>query len=200
MRRIALLGGLCASIVLSLAGGSLALGPAAAGASNPETPRDSAARVLKGKESACVGADDPAAPVPVQEAAMECLVNNARREAGLPKLSDSQKLDGAAGNKAADILRCNEFSHQACGRDFLFWFRRSGYLNSRCWWAAENLAMGTGRLGSARSMLKAWLRSPGHRANLLSSSYNQTGISLRVGGFSGSTDAHVWVNHFGRQC
>ena len=131
---------------------------------------------------------------------MKCLLNNARQQAGLPPLNGLRKLDVSASNKAADILRCNSFSHEACGRDFLYWFRRSGYVGSGCWWAGENLAWGTGSLGSARSILKAWLRSPGHRANILNSDFNQFGISLHVGGVSGAADAHVWVNHFGRHC
>jgi uncharacterized protein YkwD len=159
-----------------------------------------ALRVLKAPDAICTGGEDPNAPIMIQEAAMECLVNYARQQAGLPRLNDSRKLDAAASNKAGDILRCNQFSHEACGRDFLYWVRRTGYLNSRCWWAGENLAWGTGSLGSARSVMKAWLRSPSHRANLLGSDYNQFGISLRAGGLSGSPDAHVWVNHFGRHC
>jgi uncharacterized protein YkwD len=159
-----------------------------------------ALRVLKAPATTCLGEEDQNAPAAVQEAAMECLINYARQQAGLPRLNGLGKLDAAASNKAADILRCNEFSHEACGRDSLYWFRRSGYLNSRCWWAGENLAWGTGSLGTPRSVMKAWLRSPSHRANLLGSDYNQFGISLRVGGLSGSPDAHVWVNHFGRHC
>jgi uncharacterized protein YkwD len=159
-----------------------------------------ALRVLKAPDSTCTGEEDPNAPIAIQEAAMGCLVNYARQQAGLPRVNDFRKLDTSASNKAGDILRCNQFSHEACGRDFLHWFRRAGYLNSRCWWAGENLAWGTGTLGSARSVLKSWLRSPSHRANLLGSDYNQFGISLRVGGLSGSPDAHVWVNHFGRRC
>ena len=157
-------------------------------------------RLLAAPTTDCVGADDPRAASAVQEQAMLCLLNYARQQAGLAKLDDSRKLDGSAANKAADILRCNSFSHEACGRDFLYWFRRAGYLNARCWWAGENLAWGTGSLGSARSIMKAWLHSPSHRANMLSSNYRETGISLRTGGLSGSSDAHVWVNHFGRTC
>ena len=49
-------------------------------------------------------------------------------------------------------------------------------------------------------MIKAWLRSPAHRANILSSDYSEFGIALRVGALSGNCDAHLWVNHFGRHC
>src|SRR5205085_2641925 len=123
----------------------------------------------------CTGADEAGAPVPAQEQAMECMVNFARQEAGLPALKDNRKLDNSSGAKAADILRCNDFSHEACGRDFTFWFRRSGYLTNRCWWAGENIAWGTGGIGTVRSIVKAWLHSPPHRANLLSSRFGDFG-------------------------
>ena len=159
-----------------------------------------ARRVLAAPVGACVGADDPSAGIAQQKAAMRCLVNYARAEAGLPRLGSMRKLDSSAARKAGDILRCNQFSHFACGREFLFWFRRSGYLSGRCWWAGENLAWGSGILGSARSVVKAWLRSPSHRANILGGDYSQFGISLRMGSLSGNSGAHVWVNHFGRRC
>jgi uncharacterized protein YkwD len=159
-----------------------------------------ALRVLSAPTTMCVGADDPDANTALQESAMGCLVNYARQQAGVGRINDLAKLDGSAANKGGDILRCNQFSHEACGRDFLYWFRRAGYLSGRCWWVGENLAWGTGSLGSARAIMKAWLHSPEHRANLLSTQYSQYGISLRVGSLSGASSAHVWVNHFGRHC
>ena len=131
---------------------------------------------------------------------MGCLVNYARQQAGVGRLGDLPRLDGSADNKASDMLRCNQFSHEACGRDFMYWIRRAGYLSGSCWWVGENLAWGTGNLGSARSIMKAWLHSSEHRANLLSNNFSQFGISLRVGSLSGSSGAHVWVNHFGGHC
>jgi uncharacterized protein YkwD len=181
MKRIAILAGLCLLISLALAGSA-------------------SARVLKAPASACYGADDPTAPISVQENAMECLINYARHQAGLPRLSETRKLKVSSLNKAADIMRCNQFSHEACGRDFLYWFRRAGYVGGGCWWAGENLAWGSGSLGSPRAVIKAWLRSPSHRANILDDQYSEFGVALRIGSFSGSSDAHVWVNHFGRHC
>jgi uncharacterized protein YkwD len=157
-------------------------------------------RVLKAPATACASADDPSAPVPVQETAMKCLINYARTQAGLRRLDDTRKLDNSSVNKAGDILRCNQFSHEACGRDFLYWFRRGGYIGGRCWWAGENLAWGSGHLGSARSIMNAWLRSPDHRANILGGEYDDFGISLRIGSLSDNGDAHLWVNHFGSHC
>jgi uncharacterized protein YkwD len=207
MRRFAFLGGLCLLLMLVLASSAAAVRTPTARVYNGFALRTvalagnhTALERLAAPATSCVGADDLDAPIAVQEAAMECMVNFARQQAGLPRLADSRKLDGSAANKGGDILRCNQFSHEACGRDFLYWFRRAGYVGGQCWWAAENLAWGTGSLGTVRAIVKAWLRSPGHRANLLGAEYDQFGIALRIGSLSGSPNAHVWVNHFGRHC
>lgn len=207
MKRFAFSAGLSFLIVLAVAGNAPAVDTFAVAYNNGSTLRTlalagntPALNRLAAPTTTCAGADDPTAAIAVQENAMECLVNFARRQAGLPGLDNSRKLDGSADNKAGDILRCDQFSHEACGRDFLFWFRRAGYLRNQCWYAGENLAWGTGELGSAREIMKAWLHSPSHRANLLGSEYSQFGISLRIGGLEGNPDAHIWVNHFGRRC
>jgi uncharacterized protein YkwD len=196
MRRIGILGGICALASLAMVGTASALGPPArAGVA----PRLNVER-MTAPDRLCAGEDDPDASIATQEVAMECMINFARQRAGLARLQGTRKLDGSAGNKAGDILRCNQFSHEACGRNFLYWFRRSGYLPSQCWWAGENLAWGTGELGSARSILRGWLRSPPHRANILNPDYHEAGIALRIGGLVGASDAHLWVNHFGSHC
>jgi uncharacterized protein YkwD len=193
-------------LMLALAGNAPALDTSGLANTGPSlralalSGNPAALRALAAPTDSCVGQDDPNAPVVVQEAAMECMVNFARQEAGVPRLLDSRKLDRSSDSKAVDILRCDQFSHEACGRDFLYWFRRSGFLGGSCWWAGENLAWGTGSLGSARAVIKAWLHSPPHRANILGAEYDHFGISLRVGGLSSSSNAHLWVNHFGRRC
>jgi uncharacterized protein YkwD len=195
MRRIGLLAILALAVGLVFAGSASANLRSKAMAGKP-----AALRVLLSPSSNCAGADDPNASVALQESAMSCLIGYARQQAGVSRLGDYTKLDGSADSKAGDILRCNQFSHEACGRDFTYWMRRAGYLSGKCWWVGENLAWGTGSLGSARSIMKAWLHSPEHRANLLSTNFTQYGLSLRVGSLSGNSDAHVWVNHFGSHC
>lgn len=139
-----------------------------------------------------------AAPVPAQREEMLCLVNYARQQVGEAPLEEALPLQESAAEKARDIIRCDSFSHFACGRAFTYWMRASGYLEG-CWHAGENLAYGVGRLGSALSIFRAWLRSPTHRANLLGD-YAQTGLSLRVGRLEGSRGVRVWAQHFGSHC
>ena len=43
-----------------------------------------------------------------------------------------------------------------------------------------------------------WLRSPGHRANILRAAWTQQAVSVRVGvAFQGQTNANVWTSDFG---
>ena len=60
----------------------------------------------------------------------------------------------------------------------------------------ENLAWGTGRLASARSIVGAWMASPGHRANLLRPGWNRIGIGALSGRFLGYRGATVVTADF----
>ena len=64
-------------------------------------------------------------------------------------------------------------------------------------WVAENLAWGSGSLGRPYAIFSEWMRSPGHRANILSPGFRDLGIAVRRGSFSGSSTAYVWVVEFG---
>src|SRR5687768_2470597 len=90
------------------------LGAAAAlPASSPAAPSG-----LIAPPSACPGQSNPGAPVAEQVAAMRCLTNYARQRRGRSPLRRVAVLDRAARGKAGDILRCDEFDHAACGREF----------------------------------------------------------------------------------
>ncbi len=138
------------------------------------------------------------APAASQEEEMLCLANYARAQIGAQPLEPASALEESARDKARDILRCDSFSHYACGREFTYWMRASGYLEG-CWHAGENLAYGVGVFGTAVSIFRAWLRSPTHRANLFGE-YTQTGIDLKVGRLEGSPGVHIWAEHFGTRC
>ena len=139
------------------------------------------------------------APVEAQEQAMLCLTNYARAQVGMTQLEATAELEESAADKAGDILRCDSFSHYACGREFTYWMRETGYLSAECWRAGENLAWGADEYGTVTSIFRAWLRSPEHRANILGD-YGQIGINLRVGKLEGSRGVHVWTQHFGLHC
>jgi uncharacterized protein YkwD len=149
---------------------------------------------------ACPAQDRVDAPAAAQEEAMLCMTNYARTRAGLAALGVSAPLSESAADKSRDILDCNSFSHYACGREFTYWMRATGYLSSPCWQAGENLAWGDGEYGTVGSIFRAWMRSPEHRANILDGGFTQIGINLQVGELGGRSGIDVWTQHFGSQC
>lgn len=161
-------------------------------------PAASAHRLLA-PPSACPGQGSATAPAARQVRAMVCLTNFARRRAGLEPLRVSRALDRSAAHKSGDILRCDAFEHEACGRDFTYWMKRVGYLGRSCWHAAENIAFATGRYATPRAIFSGWLHSEGHRANILGA-LDDLGVGTRVGRLSPWPQAHVWTQHFGSHC
>jgi uncharacterized protein YkwD len=149
--------------------------------------------------SACRGQSRLNAPATAQEATMRCMTDFARAQSGLSALASADELEQSASSKADDILRCDSFSHFACGRDFTYWMQQTGYTAAQCWRAGENLAWGVGDYGTVRSIFRAWMSSPGHRENILDD-FAQLGISLRVGTLADQPRTHVWAQHFGSHC
>lgn len=148
-------------------------------------------------KTGCPGQGNAAAASTAQERAMLCLVNRARRQHGLRALAQLTSLHRAARRKSADVLRCDEFSHEACGREFTYWMSRFGYSGCR---EGENIAWGSGPYATPRSIFQMWMRSPGHRRNILGP-YADTGLGLEVGTLEGYGGAHVWTQEFGsRSC
>lgn len=127
---------------------------------------------------------------------MVCMVNYARRKQGLKPYRRHRKLGWSARHKAADILRCG-FSHTACGRQFDYWIRKSGYLGRGGWSTGENIAWGSGYLGNVRSIFIAWMKSTGHRDAILSQDFTDIGVGVVKGTFEQISGARIWVLHFG---
>jgi uncharacterized protein YkwD len=152
-------------------------------------------------ETACPGQTDESLSAASQEATMGCMINFVRSEAGEEGLAPVAPLDDSSDDKASDIIGCGEFSHTACGRAFTYWIEQDGYVPpGGCTAAGENIAWGTGELGTVRSILTAWVNSPEHLANILRAEYRDFGVGLEVGPLNGYPDAHVWVTHFGSLC
>jgi uncharacterized protein YkwD len=173
--------------------------PLAANAAAAAVPGDFTAFVAP--ERVCPGGDDLNAPMEAQLQTELCLVNYARRAYGAVPLTTSPMLMRSAALKAADIVRCNEFSHEPCGADVRGPFIDSGYFTatvaSRF---GENLAWGGSHAGSPRGALLGWLDSPEHRSNLLRGEWLEQGIALvEVANFRGVEDTRIWVSHFGRR-
>jgi uncharacterized protein YkwD len=149
--------------------------------------------------AACPQQDDLAADPDAQQRAMRCMIDLARQRAGLAPLADSAALDLSTAAKTSDLLTCDSFSHEACGRPFSYWIGEVGYTSASCWHVGENLAWGTGADGTVHSIFRAWMRSPGHRRNILGD-YAELGLDLEIGELEGQAGARVWTAHFGAHC
>lgn len=161
--------------------------------------RAASASPLIAPPAACPNQATPTASAPDQEQAMRCMTDFARRQAGLASLAEAEALDVSAREKTLDILRCDSFSHFACGRDFTYWMQETGYTSASCWRAGENLAWGVGDQGTVRSIFRALMRSPSHRRNILGD-YSQIGVGVEIGTLSGRPGTYVWTQHFGSHC
>ena len=65
------------------------------------------------------------------------------------------------------------------------------------WSAGENIAWGQGDLSTPRSIVAAWMASPGHRANILNGEYTQIGLGLAPGSPVDATWGATYTTDFG---
>ena len=116
-------------------------------------------------------------------AAILCLHNQIRTQAGLPALKDNAKLRKAATGQSADMVTNGYFDHTAPDGDtFVDRILGAGYAKKTDGWTlGENLAWGTGDLSTAQGVMNAWMNSPGHKANLVKKVYREVGIGIRLG-------------------
>ncbi len=118
--------------------------------------------------------------------------NKQRANNGNTPLHENARLDKAAEAKVDDMFAQQYFEHKspdgkmpadlahAQGYDFVV--------------VGENLALGN--FENDKALVEAWMNSPGHRANILHSSYQEIGVAVKKGQFEGKT---VWlaVQEFG---
>jgi uncharacterized protein YkwD len=105
------------------------------------------------------------------------LVNAYRVDAGLRPLRINRAVHRAAEYHARDQARMRLMTHTGSdGSDAGHRISRQGYP-----WSAwgENVAYG---YPSARSVVRAWMRSSGHRANILGRSFRHVGVGVERAG------------------
>ena len=105
------------------------------------------------------------------EAEVLRLVNAERTSRKLPPLALNSSLSSVARLKSQDFINKNYFAHQSptYGSPFDMMKKQGiGFVA-----AGENIAKGQ---NTAAAVMKSWMASPGHKANILSAVYNQIGI------------------------
>ena len=116
-------------------------------------------------------------------------VNQTRRAHGLRPLQLDGALVRAAQSHSADMLRGNYFSHGNF-HDRMVAFHVRGPV------AGENLAWGNGPYARTATIVREWLASPAHRANLLHAGWTRIGIGISSGTFLGNTGASIVTADF----
>jgi len=114
--------------------------------------------------------------------------NAERVRRGLRALTVDQRLAAAAQAHSADMVRRAFFAHESPdGRQV--WDRAvaAGYAYRK---VAENIAAGQ---RTAEEVVRGWMGSPGHRANILDSDLTQIGVGRADGGSYGV----YWTQVFG---
>ncbi|HEU0248401.1 MAG TPA: CAP domain-containing protein [Gaiellaceae bacterium] len=143
---------------------------------------------------ACAASDDKAAPSAVQARAITCLLNWARVQDRRGRLTQRPALRRAAALKGERVASCVQLSHTPCGTSVTAAVQAAGYRYSTF---GENLFAGTWGQVSARDVVRAWLQSPPHRANLLHPGFRDVGAApARAPGLLGDGDAVVWAATF----
>ena len=115
--------------------------------------------------------------------AVLCLHNRERARRGLPSLRENAKLRTAAARHSDRMVDGRYFNHVSPGGSTMMdRIRATGYLSSvRAWSVGENIAWGTGRLATAEQITEGWMRSAGHRANILNGRFREIGIGVKLG-------------------
>jgi len=133
----------------------------------------------------CAGADlvPDAASLGAAGQATLCLVNAERAANGLRALSEESRLTSASTAFSRRMVAEQFFDHVAPdGSTLVQRLTAVHYISDDVDWSAgENIAWGQGELSTPRSIVAAWMASPGHRANILNGEYTQIGLGLAPG-------------------
>lgn len=128
-----------------------------------------------------------------------CLINDQRQDRGLRPLRLNSRLSIAARAHSQDMVSRRYFSHTSPGGvTFDRRLKRTGYIaGARSWAIGENLAWGSGTLAPPRAIVRAWMRSPGHRRNMLDRTFEEIGIGIVIGTPMGDDDGATYTTDFG---
>ncbi|MFE5890274.1 CAP domain-containing protein [Streptomyces sp. NPDC056462] len=147
--------------------------------------------LLTTSASAAPATGAAAASATSMQKAVVQLTNAARRTAGCPALKIKPALHKAAQRHSADMAKHNYVGHIGShGSTIVDRVEASGYTG---WSAlAENVAAVH---VTAAGVVKSWMNSPGHRANILNCSLEHVGVGYVKQ--AGSAHGTYWTQNFG---
>ena len=115
------------------------------------------------------------------------LINQQRAQNGLPALKIDAEVQRVARIKAQDMVNNNYFSHTSPTYGSPFDMLKSFGISYRS--AGENIAGNS----SNSAAVNAWMNSSGHRANILNSSFNYTGVGVVTGSKYGKIYVQMFI-------
>ncbi|TCP23489.1 putative YkwD family protein [Scopulibacillus darangshiensis] len=115
------------------------------------------------------------------------LTNKERTNRGLQPLKVDNELAKMARDKSADMRDKGYFDHQSPTYGSPFDMMKSYGIDYTA--AGENIAAGQ---KTPQDVVDAWMKSPGHRANILNKDYTYIGVGYVKGGSYGS----YWTQEF----
>lgn len=115
------------------------------------------------------------------------LVNQQRAANGLGALSVDSGLTKTATLKSQDMAKLGYFDHTSPTYGSPFDMMKQFGITYRS--AGENIAMGQ---TSPQQVMNAWMNSPGHRANILNSSFTKIGVGIA----QSSDGRYYWTQQF----
>lgn len=121
---------------------------------------------------------------------------NKAREAngGLVSLKSNSILNAIAAKRVDDMFTYQYFSHSSpSNMDMINLAKNEGYNYSAI---GENIIMGD--FDSSMEVVNTWMGSAGHRANILSTQYDEIGVAIKKGLYNGR-EQWIGVQIFGRQ-
>jgi uncharacterized protein YkwD len=123
-------------------------------------------------------APDLTAGMSAQEAEILRLVNDERKRAGAPVLKSSQRLVLASRGHSYDMALRNYLGHDGPAGDTPAERVRGVGVDSAALGENIYLDRDADRAKLAERAVKGWLNSPGHRANMLSPEFAETGVGI----------------------
>lgn len=117
------------------------------------------------------------------------LVNREREKAGLKTLKVDSRLATMARIKAIDMVKIKYFSHISPRYGSPFKMMKSFGILYR--FAGENIASG---YATPETVIGGWMKSPGHRANILKPEYTHIGVGYHYTNHGNYN--HYWTQEF----
>ncbi len=156
----------------------------------------------------CANADlspTTADEIALAETATRCLVNVERRSHRLRRMRFNNDLHQSSAWQAGDMVDFAYFDHRRPGGPSLAArITRFGYGGTGGYMLGENIAWATAGAASPREMVRMWMNSPGHRANILRRKFREQAVAAVaidgdvVGGdYAGAGPLVIYVNQFG---